>query len=102
MPLRLAALFAVLAVAPLACAQDKKATPAKAAEDDRQAQLNQMIQDFVKARKEASAAIRAAQTDQERKEAEAKLPKEADFLIGLGGADGGARLLAGLDEVLDH
>jgi thiol-disulfide isomerase/thioredoxin len=81
MSLRLTALLAALAVAPAAIAQDRKAPPAKAAaEDDRQAQLNQMIQDFVKARKEAGAAMRAATTDQERKEAEAKLPKEADFL----------------------
>jgi thiol-disulfide isomerase/thioredoxin len=81
MRMRLAALLTVLAVAiPFAAAQEKKAPPAKAAEDDRQSQLNDMIQDFVKARKEASAAMRTAKTDQERKDAEAKLPKEATFL----------------------
>jgi thiol-disulfide isomerase/thioredoxin len=78
--MRLAALLTVLAVAiPFAAAQEKKAPPAKA-EDDRQALLNQMIKDFVKARNEAFAAVRSAKTDQERKDAEAKLPKEADFL----------------------
>ena len=85
MRLRLAALLAALAVAvPPTVAQDKKAPPARAAkaaqEDPRQAQLDQMIQDFVKARKEANAALRAAKTDEERKAAEARLPKEADFL----------------------
>ena len=79
---RLAALLAVLAVAaPFLIGQDKKAPPAKAAaKDDRQAQLNDMIQDFVKARREAATAMRSATTDQERKAAEAKLPQEADFL----------------------
>jgi len=78
--MRLAALLTVLPVAiPFAAAQEKKAPPAKA-DDDRKSQLDQMIQDFVKARKEASAAMRTAKTDQERKDAEAKLPKEADFL----------------------
>jgi thiol-disulfide isomerase/thioredoxin len=81
MRLRLAALLASLAVAaPIAVAQDK-APPAKApAKDDRQAQLDQMIQDFVKARREAGLAMRSAKTDEERKAAEAKLPKEADYL----------------------
>jgi thiol-disulfide isomerase/thioredoxin len=68
-------------VAPLTTAQDKKAPPARAAkEDPRQAQLDQLIQDFVKARKEANAALRAAKTDDERKAAEGKLPREADYL----------------------
>jgi thiol-disulfide isomerase/thioredoxin len=69
-----------LAAAPFALAQDK-APPAKAlAKDDRQAQLDRMIQDFVKAQREARAAFIAAKTDEERKAAEAKRPKEADFL----------------------
>ena len=82
MRLRLAALFAALAVtAPFAVAQEKKASPAKAAGvDARQAQLDEMIQDFVKARRDSSTAMRAAKTDQERTAAEAKMPKEADFL----------------------
>jgi len=63
--------------APVALAEDKKA-PAKA--DERQSQLNALIQDFVKARKEGYAALRQAQTAEEKKAAEAKLPKEADFL----------------------
>ena len=81
MRLRLAALLASLAVAaPLSIAQDK-APPAKAPRaDDRQAQLDQMVQDFVKARREAGLAMRSAKTDEERKAAEAKLPKEADYL----------------------
>jgi thiol-disulfide isomerase/thioredoxin len=80
MRLPLAALLTALAVAPLTFAQPK-APPAKApAKDDRQAQLDQMIQDFVKARREAAAEMRSAKTEQERKAAEAKLPKEADFL----------------------
>lgn len=87
MRLRLAVLLAGLAVAasaPVSVAQDTdKGPPAKAKAskaDDRQAQLNQMIQDFVKARREALQAMRAAKTDEERKAAEAKQPKEADFL----------------------
>jgi len=81
MRLRLAALVAGLAVAvPFTLGQDK-APPAKApAKDDRQAQLDQLIQDFVKAKREEQAALRSARTDEERKAAEAKRPKEADFL----------------------
>jgi thiol-disulfide isomerase/thioredoxin len=81
MRLRVAALLTTLAVvAPVTFAQDK-APPAKApAKDDRQSQLNQLIQDFVKAQGEARAAFKAAKTDEERKAAEAKRPKEADFL----------------------
>jgi thiol-disulfide isomerase/thioredoxin len=80
MRLRLAAFLTTLAAAPFTFAQDK-APPAKAlAKDDRQAQLDQMIQDFVKARREALAEMRAAKSDQERKAAEAKLPKDTDFL----------------------
>lgn len=80
MRLPLAALLAALAVAPITFAQ-AKTPPAKApAKDDRQAQLDQMIQDFVKARREALAEMRSAKTDQERRAAEAKQPKEADFL----------------------
>ena len=80
---RLAALLAVLAVAaPVTFAQDK-APPARAkapAKDDRQAQLDQMIQDFVKARRDHGMALRTAKTDPERKAADEKQPKEADFL----------------------
>jgi thiol-disulfide isomerase/thioredoxin/ribosomal protein L17 len=80
MRFRLAALLTTLAAVPFAFAQDK-APPAKAlAKDDRQAQLDQMIQDFVKARREVATEMRAAKSDQERKAAEAKLPKAADFL----------------------
>ena len=80
------AVLAALAVAvPLSPAQDAKAppkAPAKrdAKKDDRQALLNEMIQDFVKARKEASAAFRAAKTPEEEKAARDKLPRDADFL----------------------
>jgi thiol-disulfide isomerase/thioredoxin len=76
MRLLFAAVLAALAAAPMTFAQ-AKSPPAK---DDRQAQLDQIIQDFVKARREAAAEMRSAKTDQERKAAEAKLPKEADFL----------------------
>src|SRR4051795_10001236 len=81
MRLRLAALLASLAVAaPHSIAQDK-APPAKApAKDDRQAQLDQVIQDFVTARRGAGLGMRWAKTDEERKAAEAKLPREADYL----------------------
>ncbi|MBO0700902.1 MAG: TlpA family protein disulfide reductase [Zavarzinella sp.] len=80
---RSAALGAVLVAAvPVACAQDSKAPPAKAAvrKDDRQALLEEMIQDFMKARKEAAAAFRTAQTAEDEKAARDKAPKEADFL----------------------
>jgi thiol-disulfide isomerase/thioredoxin len=78
----LAALLVALSVAvSLAPAQDKKATATKSASpDDRQSQLDQMIQDFVKARQEASAALRAAKTSEDEKAAREKLPREADFL----------------------
>jgi len=76
-----ALLAALLAAIPLACAQDKKEPPAKAAKkDDRQVQLDEMIQDFMKARKEAAAAFRAAKTAEDEKAARDKGPKEADFL----------------------
>jgi thiol-disulfide isomerase/thioredoxin len=78
---RLAVLFAGLTlVAPLAVAQDKT-PPAKAATaEDRAAQMKALRDDFFKARQEAVAALRSAQTDEQRKAAEAKMPKEADFL----------------------
>jgi len=81
-----AAVVAVLAAVSLAGAQDTKAPPARAKanaaakKDDREAQLNEMIQDFMKARKEAAAAFRAAKTAEEEKAAREKGPKEADFL----------------------
>src|SRR5687768_9688846 len=75
---RPAAVLAALTVAvPLAPAQDSKATTKK---DDRQSLLDSMIQDFIKARKEASAAFRTAKTLEDEKAARDKLPKEADFL----------------------
>jgi thiol-disulfide isomerase/thioredoxin len=83
---RSAAVVAVLAAVSLAGAQDTKDPPAKAKakadvkKDDRQTQLNEMIQDFMKARKEAAAAFRAAKTAEEEKAAREKGPKEADFL----------------------
>jgi thiol-disulfide isomerase/thioredoxin len=73
-----AAVAALAALVPLACGQDKK-EPAKARED-RQAQVEELVQDFLKARKEADEAFRGARTDRERAAAEAKLPREADFL----------------------
>jgi thiol-disulfide isomerase/thioredoxin len=78
---RLAALLAGLALAvPPAIAQDK-APPAKAANaDDRAAQMKSLRDDFFKARQEAVAAFRTARTEEERKAAESKMPKEADFL----------------------
>jgi peroxiredoxin len=78
MRLRLTAAVVMLTMAaPVALAEDKKA-PAKA--DERQIQLKALIQDFIKARDEGYAALRQAQTVEEKKAAEAKLPKEADFL----------------------
>jgi len=77
MRLRFAAACVALTAAPLAIAQDKKDAPRG---DDRQAQLKTLIQDFVKARNEGYAALRQAKSDDEKKLAEAKLPKEADFL----------------------
>ena len=78
MPSRLAAIatlfFGVVSLAP---AQQKTlARPT----DERQAQLNSLIQDFVKARREALAAMRGAQSETERRAAEGRMPKEADYL----------------------
>jgi thiol-disulfide isomerase/thioredoxin len=79
-------LAGLLAAIPLT-AQEKdapKKEPVKeAAKDpkaDRQAEYKAIIDDFVAARKKAIPDIRAAKNDQDRKAAEAKLPKEADFL----------------------
>ncbi|HKA07992.1 MAG TPA: TlpA disulfide reductase family protein [Gemmataceae bacterium] len=78
MRLRLMAAVVMLTVAaPVALAEDKKA-PAKA--DEREIQLKALIDEFVKARKEGYVALRQAQTAEEKKAAEAKLPKEADYL----------------------
>jgi len=78
MRLRLAAAIVALATAaPFGIAQDtNEQTRAK----DRQSQLDALIQDFVKARKEGYAALQQAKTAEERSAAEAKLPKEVDFL----------------------
>jgi peroxiredoxin len=76
MRLRLAALVTVSVAVAGGSAQEKKDLP----NNDRQAQLNAMIQDFVKARRAAGEALRTARTDEERKAAEARQPKEADYL----------------------
>src|SRR5262249_53386067 len=60
--------------------QDKKDPPKAAAKDDRQAQLDAMIKDFVQARQAANKAMRAAKTDQEQKAADELMPKAKDFL----------------------
>src|SRR5262245_15136229 len=80
MRLRLAAAMAVLAVAPLACGQVKSEPAKRQGKEDREAQVKNLVQDFLKARKEAEAAMQTARTDEERKAAEARLPREADFL----------------------
>jgi thiol-disulfide isomerase/thioredoxin len=79
MRFRFAALC-VLAVAGPVVAQDKKASPAAAPNNDRKAQLDAMIKDFVTARQEAQKAMRAAKTEAEQKAAEEKMPKAKDFL----------------------
>ena len=48
--------------------------------EGREVELNLLIQDFVKARRDALAALRSAQSPAERKTAEAKMPKEAEYL----------------------
>jgi peroxiredoxin len=70
--------------------QEKKLPPA----DGRQAQLNSLIQEFLKAQKEARAALRDAKSDAERKAAEAKMPKEADYLPRI------HQLVAGQDDAV--
>jgi peroxiredoxin len=78
MRLQLAAiLLALLMVSAPVWAEEKKPTLKPA---DRQLQLSALIQDFIKARRAANAAMLAAETDAERKAAEAKMPKESDFL----------------------
>ncbi len=78
MPSRLAAIATLfLGVVSLAPAQQKKLTFTA---DERQTELNSLIQDFVKARREALAALRSAQSDAERKSAESRMPKEAEYL----------------------
>jgi peroxiredoxin len=80
MRLRLAAAVAALAVAPLACAQVKSEPAKRQVKEDRDAQVKNLVQDFLKARREGDAAIQAARTEEERKAAEARMPREADFL----------------------
>ena len=72
-----AILLAVVFLSTPTWADEKKPNPKPS---DRQSQLNALIQDFIKARKEANAAMIAAKNDADRKAAEAKMPKEADFL----------------------
>ncbi len=80
MRLRIVALVAALAVThSVTVAQDKKNPPKKEA-NDRQGQLDAIIKDFVQAQEEAEKAYKSAKTDQDRKAAEDKLPKEKDFL----------------------
>ena len=78
MRLGLTSVVVVLTAAvPLSNAQDQnKQTRSK----EREERLHALIQDFLKARKEGYAALRQAQTDQERKAAQEKLPKEGDYL----------------------
>ena len=60
---RLSALLCVMSFAPTACAQDHTEPPKKQLKaEDRQALLNAITQDFVKARNEAGAALRSAKT----------------------------------------
>src|SRR5262245_27360891 len=73
-----AAVAALLTLVPIACGQDRK--EARKSRAERQAQVEELVQDFLKARKEAGEAFQAARTDRERAAAEAKLPREADFL----------------------
>jgi thiol-disulfide isomerase/thioredoxin len=67
---------AFLSIATLAQAQDTKQPTG----NERQLELNLMIQDFIKSRRAANEALQRAQSDAERKAAEAKMPKEADYL----------------------
>ncbi len=77
MSLRIAAtLVALSGLTLLAQEKEKKAPPAV----DRQAQLDLIIEDFVKARKASNAAMRSAKSAEEQKAAEALLPKESNFL----------------------
>lgn len=85
-----AALALCLALLSTATAQEKKAPPV----DERQAQLNSLIQEFLKAQTEARAALRQARSDADRKAAEAKLPKEADYLPRI------LQLVAGPDDAV--
>jgi thiol-disulfide isomerase/thioredoxin len=80
MRLRFAALVALAVAAGSLVGQDKTDSAKAPAKDDRQAQLDAMIKDFVQARRAASKATQAAKTDQEQKAAEELLPKAKDFL----------------------
>jgi thiol-disulfide isomerase/thioredoxin len=79
---RLAALLIALTLTVSAAMAQGKAEPPKKVTkgEDRQAELDALIQDFVKARRDAKMAERTAKTAEEKKAAEAKMPKEADFL----------------------
>lgn len=79
MSLRIAAILVALSGSAL-LAQDKEKKAPPAAAEDRQGQLDAIIQDFVKARKSANAAMRTAKTAEDRKSAEDLMPKESDFL----------------------
>lgn len=77
MRLRLTAVLAALAVGP-ALAQVPERREIKPTE--REARLEQIIQEFVQAQGQAEAAVRQARTEAERAAAEGLRPKEADFL----------------------
>ena len=78
MSLRIVAALVTLPIALSgSLAADKKAPPPS---DNRQTELDALIQDFVKARRAVSMAMRSAKSDEERQAAHAKMPREADFL----------------------
>src|SRR5688572_30142434 len=79
MRLRFAALCVLAVTAGSLVAQAKK-DAAAAPNNDRKAQLDAMIKDFVTARQEAAKAMRAAKTEAEQKAADEKMPKASDFL----------------------
>jgi len=78
MSLRIATMLVALGASALLAQDKEKKNPPSA--EDRPAQLDAVIQDFVKARKASNAAMRTAKTDEERNAATALMPKEADFL----------------------
>jgi thiol-disulfide isomerase/thioredoxin len=79
MRFRFAAVCALAVAAGPLVAQAKK-DAAAAPNNDRKAQLDAMIKDFVQAQDAASKAMRAAKTEAEQKAAEEKMPKAKDFL----------------------
>ena len=73
-------MFAGLLLSTALWSQEKNEPPKKTANPTREDQLEEIIKDYVKVYREASEAEAKAKTEQEKKAAAEKKPKEGDFM----------------------